>query len=162
MAVWDDLTGQAEAIAIFEAAANARGGGAMTHSWLITGPPGSGRSNLAFAFATALLSPGDPSLHWPITAIAHAHMARGEYEEALSEAGRSLAVNSNFDPTYWMLIAGNAQLGRMDEARDWLAKFRALSPGITIGKIRSWQPAKDPSRMAAIYQGLRLAGLDEG
>ena len=30
----------------------------MTHSWLITGPPGSGRSNLAYAFATALLSPG--------------------------------------------------------------------------------------------------------
>ena len=32
----------------------------MTHSWLITGPPGSGRSNLAYAFATALLSPGTP------------------------------------------------------------------------------------------------------
>ena len=32
----------------------------MTHSWLITGPPGSGRSNLAYAFATALLSTGDP------------------------------------------------------------------------------------------------------
>jgi DNA polymerase-3 subunit delta' len=31
----------------------------MTHSWLITGPPGSGRSNLAYAFAEALLS-GDP------------------------------------------------------------------------------------------------------
>ena len=29
----------------------------MTHSWLITGPPGSGRSNLAYAFAAALLSP---------------------------------------------------------------------------------------------------------
>lgn len=28
---------------------------AMTHSWLITGPPGSGRSNLAYAFASALL-----------------------------------------------------------------------------------------------------------
>ncbi|PWJ66973.1 DNA polymerase III delta prime subunit [Rathayibacter iranicus NCPPB 2253 = VKM Ac-1602] len=27
----------------------------MTHSWLITGPPGSGRSNLAYAFAAALL-----------------------------------------------------------------------------------------------------------
>ncbi|WP_130176315.1 DNA polymerase III subunit delta' [Cryobacterium sp. SO1] len=94
MAVWDDLTGQAEAIAIFRAAAErpgavatldrpdsdadapagagrpdaaaARTGPAtapstsssMTHAWLITGPPGSGRSNLAFAFATALLSPG--------------------------------------------------------------------------------------------------------
>ena len=31
----------------------------MTHSWLITGPAGSGRSNLAYAFATALLS-GNP------------------------------------------------------------------------------------------------------
>lgn len=61
--VWDDLTGQPEAIAVFEAAAS--GGeatdNAMTHSWLITGPPGSGRSNLAYAFATALLSPGTPS-----------------------------------------------------------------------------------------------------
>ncbi|GAB2519133.1 DNA polymerase III subunit delta' [Paramicrobacterium agarici] len=31
----------------------------MTHAWLITGPPGSGRSNIAYAFAAALLS-GDP------------------------------------------------------------------------------------------------------
>jgi DNA polymerase-3 subunit delta' len=64
-AVWDELTGQAEAIAIVEAAASASGLGgsgdsSMTHSWLITGPPGSGRSNLAYAFATALLSPGTP------------------------------------------------------------------------------------------------------
>ncbi|MCX7520931.1 DNA polymerase III subunit delta' [Microbacterium sp. STN6] len=56
MSIWDELTGQAEAIAVFTAAA-AGAPGAMTHSWLITGPPGSGRSNLAFAFATALLAP---------------------------------------------------------------------------------------------------------
>lgn len=79
MALWDDLTGQADAIAIFRAAAagdvprapdsgtsadsdqpGASTTGSMTHSWLITGPPGSGRSNLAFAFAAALLSPGTP------------------------------------------------------------------------------------------------------
>lgn len=59
MAIWDDLTGQSEAIALFQSAA-ADELGAMTHSWLITGPPGSGRSNLAFAFATALLAPGTP------------------------------------------------------------------------------------------------------
>jgi len=64
-AFWDELTGQADAIAIVEAAASASAIGgsddsSMTHSWLITGPPGSGRSNLAYAFATALLSPGDP------------------------------------------------------------------------------------------------------
>ncbi|HEX7835323.1 MAG TPA: ATP-binding protein, partial [Pseudolysinimonas sp.] len=55
---WDDLTGQAEAIATVRAAADTDDG--MTHSWLITGPPGSGRSILAYAFAAALIArPGD-------------------------------------------------------------------------------------------------------
>lgn len=66
VSVWSELTGQEHAIAVFRSAAagavgQAAGGGSqqMTHSWLITGPPGSGRSNLAYAFATALIS-GDP------------------------------------------------------------------------------------------------------
>jgi DNA polymerase-3 subunit delta' len=54
---WDDLTGQAEAIATMRSAATDE---ATTHSWLITGPPGSGRSILAYAFAAALIArPGD-------------------------------------------------------------------------------------------------------
>ncbi|HWM35258.1 MAG TPA: DNA polymerase III subunit delta' [Pseudolysinimonas sp.] len=54
---WDDLTGQAEAIAVMrDAVSDDR----LTHSWLITGPPGSGRSILAYAFASALIArPGD-------------------------------------------------------------------------------------------------------
>ncbi|MDM4763604.1 DNA polymerase III subunit delta' [Galbitalea sp. SE-J8] len=55
--LWDELTGQDDAIAAVKAAASGDPS-AMTHSWLITGPPGSGRSNLAFAFATALLAGG--------------------------------------------------------------------------------------------------------
>ena len=59
MGVWSELTGQQDAIEAFQAAASvAPGNIAMTHSWLITGPPGSGRSNLAYAFASALLSRG--------------------------------------------------------------------------------------------------------
>ncbi|GAA4265459.1 DNA polymerase III subunit delta' [Frondihabitans peucedani] len=59
MGVWDHLTGQADAIRSLRAAAStAAGNTAMSHSWLITGPPGSGRSNLAYAFAAALLSRG--------------------------------------------------------------------------------------------------------
>lgn len=54
---FDEVTGQAEAVAVMRAAA---AGETPTHSWLITGPPGSGRSILAYAFATALLArPGD-------------------------------------------------------------------------------------------------------
>ncbi|MDO8336776.1 MAG: DNA polymerase III subunit delta' [Microcella sp.] len=55
MTGWDDLTGQEAAIALLRSAASDPA--SMTHAWLITGPPGSGRSNLAFAFATELLTP---------------------------------------------------------------------------------------------------------
>ncbi|HEY5320413.1 MAG TPA: DNA polymerase III subunit delta' [Galbitalea sp.] len=59
MSVWDELTGQADAIDVFTAAAAAGVNSSMTHSWLVTGPPGSGRSNIAYAFATALLTSGN-------------------------------------------------------------------------------------------------------
>ena len=59
VSVWDDLTGQEEAVASLRNAAEPTDGtGGMTHSWLITGPPGSGRSNLAYAFAAALVGDG--------------------------------------------------------------------------------------------------------
>jgi DNA polymerase-3 subunit delta' len=58
---WDDLVGQRAAVAELQvsaaAAAEILTGGAgtgMTHAWLVTGPPGSGRSNAARAFAAAL------------------------------------------------------------------------------------------------------------
>ncbi len=49
--VFDALVGQAPAIATLQAAARGHG---MSHAWLVTGPPGSGRSNAAVAFAAAL------------------------------------------------------------------------------------------------------------
>lgn len=56
MTGWDRVIGQQAAAAVLrEAAHDPR---AMTHSWLITGPPGSGRSNLALAFAQTLLTAG--------------------------------------------------------------------------------------------------------
>lgn len=58
--MWDELTGNEQAVAVLRSAATANDVGgpsdSLTHAWLITGPPGSGRSNLAFAFAGALLA----------------------------------------------------------------------------------------------------------
>ncbi|MDX8051419.1 DNA polymerase III subunit delta' [Lentzea sp. BCCO 10_0798] len=63
MSVWDEVVGQPEAVAMLSASAEAAativaGGtpapGVMTHAWLFTGPPGSGRSSTARAFAGAL------------------------------------------------------------------------------------------------------------
>ncbi|MGA8850555.1 MAG: DNA polymerase III subunit delta' [Aeromicrobium sp.] len=54
--VWSDLVGQEPVVEILQAAvASSSGEGrSMTHAWLFTGPPGSGRSNAARAFAAAL------------------------------------------------------------------------------------------------------------
>jgi DNA polymerase-3 subunit delta' len=52
--IWHELFGQGEAIAQLELAVKHRDEG-VHHAWLMTGPPGSGRSNLAVAFAAALL-----------------------------------------------------------------------------------------------------------
>ncbi|GAA0335970.1 DNA polymerase III subunit delta' [Actinoallomurus spadix] len=64
MTVYDELVGQEPVIEQLRAAAAAgaealagTGGGGMTHAWLFTGPPGSGRSVAARAFAAALLCP---------------------------------------------------------------------------------------------------------
>ncbi|WP_457965695.1 DNA polymerase III subunit delta' [Arthrobacter sp. D1-29] len=51
MSVWDDLQGQP---AVVEQLRQASLGEGLTHAWLFTGPPGSGRSNAAKAFAAAL------------------------------------------------------------------------------------------------------------
>lgn len=63
-AIWDALIGQDDVVArltraVDDAEALTRGepGPAMTHAWLITGPPGSGRSTAATLFATALVCP---------------------------------------------------------------------------------------------------------
>lgn len=55
MTVWRDVIGQETAIATLQRAATDPS--AMTHAWLLTGPPGSGRSVAARAFAAALQCP---------------------------------------------------------------------------------------------------------
>lgn len=117
---------------------------------------------IAFSEHAIRLSPSLDGAHWPLTAIAHAQMVKGNFEDALVWAKRSVSANPSFVCTYWMLVAANAQLGRADEAKRHLATLRRLSPGVTVARVWAAQPQKDPSRLTAILEGLRLAGLEEG
>lgn len=56
MSVWDSLVGQKPVIDMLSRIAQGNPS-QITQSWLICGPPGSGRSNMARAFAAALESP---------------------------------------------------------------------------------------------------------
>ncbi|HUY48418.1 MAG TPA: DNA polymerase III subunit delta' [Streptosporangiaceae bacterium] len=77
--VFDDLVGQERVVAQLQQAAAAAAGllrgeptTGMTHAWLFTGPPGSGRSVAARAFATALLCPDQGCGHCPSCHQVHA------------------------------------------------------------------------------------------
>ncbi|WP_375000963.1 DNA polymerase III subunit delta' [Aeromicrobium sp. CTD01-1L150] len=52
MTVWDELVGQEPVVQTLQRAV--ADSASMTHAWLFTGPPGSGRSNAALSFAAAL------------------------------------------------------------------------------------------------------------
>ncbi|GAB3211264.1 DNA polymerase III subunit delta' [Marinactinospora thermotolerans] len=72
MSVFDDLVGQDTVIEQLRSATRAAddllaggAGAGMTHAWLFTGPPGSGRSEAARAFAAALQCPDGGCGHCP-------------------------------------------------------------------------------------------------
>jgi DNA polymerase-3 subunit delta' len=71
--VWADVVGQPAVVAELQAAVASPA--AMTHAWLFTGPPGSGRSVAARAFAAALQCPngGDGTCHECRTVLAGSH-----------------------------------------------------------------------------------------
>lgn len=56
MSYWDEIVGQDEAVRTLAATADIAERGTIAHAWLITGPPGSGRSNIAKRFAAALIA----------------------------------------------------------------------------------------------------------
>jgi DNA polymerase-3 subunit delta' len=133
MSVWAELTGQQEAIAVLRAAAAAdpgqgaagaagSAGGAMTHAWLLTGPPGSGRSNLAFAFASALLShagaDGDEATDRQVQARTHPDLSVLATEKVIItiDEVRELVRSAQYSPSvgrYRVLVIEDAD--RMTE-----------------------------------------------
>jgi DNA polymerase III subunit delta' len=143
--VFDALVGQAEAVetlarasraagAIVRGGSAADGGGGMTHAWLFTGPPGSGRSVAARAFAAALQCPDGgcgvcPACH---TTLGGTHAdVRFVVPEGLSIAVsemRALVLRAASAPTQgrWQVVlvedadrlteaAGNALLKAIEE-----------------------------------------------
>ncbi len=133
--VWDELTGQAEAVAIMRAAADpATADSNLTHSWLITGPPGSGRSNLAFAFAAELLSSG----------------MRDRYESVKSQ------VEARTHPDLSVLSTEKVTIG-IDEVRS-LVSSSQFSPSVSRFRV---VVIEDADRMTERTSNVLLKALEE-
>ncbi len=99
--VWSTLVGQRHVVDTLTRAAAGQG---MTHAWLFTGPPGSGRSNAALAFAAALqcLDGGCGHCHACQTALAGTHpdvsITRSETSVLYIDDMRDLVHRSALSP----------------------------------------------------------------
>ncbi|MFT4165211.1 MAG: DNA polymerase III subunit delta' [Microlunatus sp.] len=102
--VWADLIGQERSVAVLQRAVGGQAH-AMSHAWLVSGPPGSGRSNAARAFAAALQCPrgGCGECNECRTALSGAHpdvtLVRTELLSIGVDEVRELVRRASMSPT---------------------------------------------------------------
>lgn len=109
---WGDVWGQGDAVAQLRAAVSDPA--ALSHAWLITGPPGSGRSTLATAFAAALIAePGDEAAMRQVMARTHPDVTVLRTEQVIIriDEARRLVERAYFAPSlgrYRVIIVEDA------------------------------------------------------
>jgi adenylate cyclase len=105
------------------------------------------------------LSPVDITRFYQITLMARAHNVCGNYEQALAYATEALRLRSNFPHSMIEQIAANAFSGRIEVAREVMAKYRAIQPN---DRVSSYSPAHlSLSNLLKYREALRLAGMPE-
>ena len=105
------------------------------------------------------LAPNDQYCRFAYIGLAFAQIILEQYESALETAAKALALNDQFDATYWMLIAANGHLGRFAEAQEWIATLHSIAPDVTLERVQAAQPVRYPERFGALARGMRLAGM---
>lgn len=145
--IWDRLVGQPLAVAelshaVSDAEKILRGehGPGMTHAWLVTGPPGSGRSTAATSFAAALVCPEhgcgvcDACRTAPIGGHADVEIVVAEGTEYLVDEARELRLRASMSPirSPWRVIVMEDADRMNDKAADALLKSLEEPPPHTV------------------------------
>lgn len=119
MNFWSEIVGQSAAVEVLERAAAPDGNPA--HAWLITGPPGSGRSNLAYRFAAALMARTEADRENTFAKVrARTHPDLGVLTTQATvitiDAGREIVTTAHYSPSegrYRVIVVEDAD--RMPE-----------------------------------------------
>jgi adenylate cyclase len=113
-----------------------------------------GQHDLAIEHAeTSLrLSPREP-VGTPLSLMGGAYFFKHQFNEAVSELLLAIQDDPGFPPSYRVLAACYAHMGRLDEARAIVARLRAITPQI----VPSVLPWRSPEDRELLLSGLRLA-----
>ncbi len=92
--------------------------------------------------------------------LAAAYHDSGRYAEAVAAAWASLELRQDDIDPLLILAASNVALGKLEEARDAVARVRSLDPAFQLGEFAATQPYKNPRDLERLIDRLREAGLD--
>ena len=107
------------------------------------------------------MSPQDPQFFNMRTATAWAHLLAGRYEQAREWAQSALREQPDYVNALYVLSASSALGGHAAEARDDMARLRALDPESKISRLLQRYPFHRAEDLANVSRGLRLAGMPE-
>ena len=108
---------------------------------------------LYFAVLAALAKP----LGWYMARVYQGESCCG-MDRALGWLERSRATLVDWPPTYWILTAAYAHLGRLDEAQAVLSRLLDFAPYTSIAGVETVALRSD-GRFELIIDGLRKVGL---
>ncbi|RVI98962.1 adenylate/guanylate cyclase domain-containing protein [Sinorhizobium meliloti] len=112
------------------------------------------------AFKALRLSPLDPMNYHSYLALAWVSLFTARFEDAVKYSALGIQVNPGFSILHASLVAGYANLDRMDAARTAAARLLEVAPGWTINEFVRMDVVR-PQLMDRLASALRKAGLPE-
>ena len=106
------------------------------------------------------LSPTDPRLSLWLPALAGAHYCLGNYDQAIEIGRRSWTLNRNWPAGLRYVVAGLAELGRIEEAQTPLAELKRLNANLAFVEGNLQRLFTDRAAVDHIIGGLRKAGFE--
>jgi transcriptional regulator with AAA-type ATPase domain/TolB-like protein len=105
------------------------------------------------------LSPLDPQIFLPHTALVLAHYVAREYDEAARWGRKAREENPRYNANLRLLAASLAAAGLTDEAREVGQALVTAEPRFEVARFVEGYAIRDPERRDRLAQHLRDAGL---
>ena len=137
----------------------ALGHAGLGYALAVGGEPELGLESLELALR---LSPRDPFLAIYAPTVRYmALFALGRYEEALAVCRSTAEMHPNHAGAWRLMTVSLGMLGRIDEAKEALARTRVLHPDLSTAHVENDTVYADPADRSRFLEGLRRAGLED-
>jgi tetratricopeptide (TPR) repeat protein len=99
------------------------------------------------------LSPFDPEAFFTMSAMGFAYLMAERFGEAIDWTRRALSKRPTFGPALRFHAASLAELGRLGEARETIARLLQLEPTLTLSVLRNCAPHWRPEAHGLLSGG---------